>query len=532
MSVAQLSNVSPGAVQPDLVLSGINKTYGGVVALENANLECFRGEIHALLGENGAGKSTLVKVLSGAVVANSGQITLFGKPLVIKNPDDSMRHGIGMVYQEFSLIPDLTVAANVYYGIEPRTSLGTIRTSKLREQTLALFKRLGMHTLNPDRTIRDLSLAQRQQVEIAKTLAREPNVLVFDEATSALSREEVDWLLALMRHEADSGKIVLFISHRLGEVKQVADRFTVFRNGRNVGSRLPNETDSDELVAMMLGRKAQRLFPTQRANKTQEVVLETVDLRLRGRHVTVNFRLHQGEILGVGGLVGQGQDELFLSLFGIEQAAGTILIRHKPTRIRSPRDALRAGVGLALVPEDRANQGLVLQMALRDNISMAILSTLSRLGFINRRRESAEASSMIDRLRIVATGFDQPVARLSGGNQQKVVLAKLLLAKPSILLLADSTRGVDVGTKAEVFDLLRSLAEQGTAVLFYSTDLEELVNVCDRVLVMYDGGIAAELIGSTLTETNIVRASMGEVVILPAQPAVQKLEGEGQNGDQ
>lgn len=532
MASAQLSNTTPVAVQPDLVLNGINKHYEGVVALENAHLECFRGEIHALLGENGAGKSTLVKILSGAVVANSGQITLFGQPLKINNPDDSMRHGIGMVYQEFSLIPDLTVAANVFYGIESRTPIGTIRPAALREQTQALFNRLGIHGINPDNIIGELPLAQRQQVEIAKTLAHEPNVLVFDEATSALSREEVGWLLGLMQRQAESGKIVLFISHRLGEVKQVADRFTVFRNGRNVGSRLPNETNSDELVAMMLGRKAQRLFPTQRANKTEEVVLETVDLRLRGRHVTVNFRLHQGEILGVGGLAGQGQDELFLSLFGIEQAVGTILVRHNPTRIRSPRDALRAGVGLALVPEDRANQGLVLQMALRDNISLTILSTLSRLGFIDRHREASAARSMIDRLRIVAQGFDQPVARLSGGNQQKVVLAKLLLAKPSILLLADSTRGVDVGTKAEIFDLLRSLAEQGTAVLFYSTDLEELVNVCDRVLVMYDGGIAAELTGSTLTEANIVRASMGEAVVQSTQSTDQKPEGEGQHGDQ
>ena len=532
MTSLQLLNAVPSEQQPDLVLSSINKTYDGVVALENANLDCFRGEIHALLGENGAGKSTLVKILSGAVAANSGQITLFGKRLTIKNPDDSMRHGIAMVYQEFSLIPDLTVAANVYYGIEPLTSLGIIRTAKLREQTLGLFNRLGMHSLDPDSTIRDLSLAQRQQVEIAKTLAREPNVLIFDEATSALSREEVDWLLALMRREADNGKIVLFISHRLSEVKQVADRFTVFRNGRNVGSRLPSETNADELVAMMLGRKAERLFPTQRANKAQEVALEAVDLQLRGRHVKVSFRLYQGEILGVGGLAGQGQDELFLSLFGIEQAVGTILVRQKPTRIRSPRDALRAGVGLALVPEDRANQGLVLQMALRDNISLTILNALSRLGFINRRLEASEAQSMIDRLRIVTHGFDQPVLGLSGGNQQKVVLAKLLLAKPSILLLADSTRGVDVGTKAEIFDLLRSLVEHGTAVLFYSTDLEELVNVCDRVLVMYDGGIGAELSGNMLTETNIVRASMGETVVQSVQSAVQEQGNGGKNGEQ
>ncbi len=517
MTVQPASNEAQPSAPADLVLVGINKAYEGVVALQNAELACYRGEIHALLGENGAGKSTLLKILSGAVIADSGAITLHGSPLTIKNPADAMKHGIGMVYQEFSLIPDLSVAANIYFRIEPRSAIGTIQGAALREHTQALFTKFGIHGLNPDSYIRDLPLAQRQQVEIAKVLAHDPSVIIFDEATSALSREEVDWLLALMRRLADDGKIVLFISHRLGEVKQVADRFTVYRNGHMVGSRLPHEAGSDELVAMMLGRQAEHLFPTQRVERSQEVVLETIDLRLGRRMVGVNLRLHKGEILGVGGLAGQGQDELFLSLFGIHQPEGTIRVHDQPTHIRSPRDALHERIGLALVPEDRANQGLILPMTLLENISLAVLSSLSRFGFINRGREATEARSMMDRLHIVARGFDQPVARLSGGNQQKVVLAKLLLAKPSILLLADSTRGVDVGTKAEIFDLLRTLTERGTSVLFYSTDLEELVNVCDRVLVMYDGGIAAELSGSSLTESNIIRASMGELVA-EAQP--------------
>ncbi len=504
------------AAQPDLILSGISKAYEGVIALEKADLQCYRGEIHALLGENGAGKSTLLKILSGAVIADAGRITLQGRPLAIKNPVDAIGHGIGMVYQEFSLIPDFSVAANIYFRNEPRSALGTIDARALWKQTQVLFDRYGIRRIDPHNMINELPLAQRQQVEIAKVLARDPSVVIFDEATSALSREEVDWLLVLMRQLADEQKIVLFISHRLGEVRQVADRFTVFRNGHNVGSRLPHEANSDELVALMLGRKAERLFPVQRASHRDEVTLETAGLRV-GHHASgVDMKLYKGEILGVGGLAGQGQDELFLSLFGIRRPQGTIRVRGNLVSIRSPRDALRAGIGLALVPEDRANQGLVLPMTLLENISLAILPALSRFGFIRRGQEAASAHSMIDQLRIVARGFDQPVAGLSGGNQQKVVLAKLLLTKPSILLLADCTRGVDVGTKAEIFDLLRRLSEQGTSVLFYSTDLEELVNVCDRVLVMYDGGIAAELAGETLSETNIIRASMGETVLAQA----------------
>lgn len=499
-----------------LVLNGINKAYSGVKALTDANLTCSSGEIHALLGENGAGKSTLLKILSGAVRADSGTVTLDGKPLVISSPADAIRQGIGMVYQEFSLIPDLTVAQNVYFGIEPRAITGTIQIAKLRRQTVALLARVGIRNIEPETDIADLSLPQRQQVEIAKVLAHEPRVVIFDEATSALSREEVDWLLALMRTLANEGKVVLFISHRLSEVRQVADRFTVFRNGRNVGSRLPGETNPDELVTLMLGHKSGRLFPLERTHIKDEVVLEVTGMRLGRRAASVDFQLHRSEILGVGGLAGQGQDELFLALFGILPVEGLIRVNGKPVRIRSPREALRSGIGIALVPEDRANQGLILPMTVLENISLTVLSSLSRFGFIDRKREASEARTIMDRLRVVASGFDQPVNRLSGGNQQKIVLAKLLLAKPSILLLADCTRGVDVGTKAEIFDLLRALCEQGTSVLFYSTDLEELVNVCDRVLVMYDGGVAAQLTGNSLNETNIVRASMGEALVKAA----------------
>jgi ribose transport system ATP-binding protein len=417
-----------------------------------------------------------------------------------------------MVYQELSLIPDLTVAANILFGYEPTDPLGGVSRRALGQSTLALFERMGVEPIDPDAEVCDLPLAQRQMVEIAKVLARDPKVIIFDEASSALGRKEVDWLLEYAPKLAAEGRVIIYITHDLREVQSVSDRITVFRNGRNVGVRETDEASTDELVSLILGRKPSRLYPPRESDISDEVVMEARDLRGGVRLQGVSFKLRRGEILGIGGLTGQGQDDLFRGLFGIQHLHGEALIDGQPVRIASPRAALSQGIQLALVPEDRANQGLVLPMSVAQNLSMAILPHLQRWGLVSREREREVVEEAIRRLSIVVADTAGPVMRLSGGNQQKVVLGKLLATQPEILLLYDSTRGVDVGTKAEIFQLLRQLTGRGSSVLYYSTDVDELINMSDRVLVMRLGRIEAELSGEAMTEENVIRASMGESV--------------------
>ena len=496
----------------DLELNDISKHFGGVVALDHATLQCSAGEVHGVVGQNGAGKSTLVKVLSGVVQRDAGDIRLGGQTLDFHGPGDAIASGIGMVFQELSLIPDLKVSANIFFCREPVGWLGGIRQGGLRRATLALFDQLGIEPVDPDAEIRDLSLAERQLVEIAKVVARDPKVVIFDEATSALGRREVGWFLGYARELAAQGRIVIYISHDLREIRHVSDRITVFRNGRDVGVCKASEVDTDDLVGLILGRKASGLYPPRLTEVGEEVVLEARGLRGGIRLRDVGFRLHRGEILGIGGLTGQGQGELFRGLFGVEPLHGDTFIGGQHTHITSPRVALSHGIQLALVPEDRAAQGLVLPMSVAENLSMAVLPRLQRLGIVARQREMSVVAEAIDRLSIVVGDISDPVMRLSGGNQQKVVLGKLLATQPRILMLFDSTRGVDVGTKAEIFGLLRQLTAKGSSVIYYSTDVDELINLSDRVLVMRLGRVEAELSGSTLTEENIIRASMGEVV--------------------
>lgn len=496
----------------DLELNKISKNFGGVVALDNATFHCAGGEVHGLVGQNGAGKSTLVKILSGVVQRDKGEILLEGTALKFRHPGDAIASGIGMVFQELSLIPDLTVASNIFFNHEPTDFLGGIPRRALYRATSDLFRQMGLEPIAPEAEVCDLSLAERQMVEIAKVLARDPKVVIFDEATSALGRKEADWLLAYVRELAAQGRIVIYISHDLKEIQHVSDRITVFRSGRNVGVCRTDEVTTDELVSLILGRKATGLYPPRETDIHDEAVIEVRDLR-GGRHLSgVSFKLRRGEILGIGGLTGQGQDELFRGLFGVQRIQGQILLNKQPVHITSPQSALKQGIQLALVPEDRATQGLVLPMSVAHNLSMAILPQLQRWGLIARRRELQTVEDLVNRLSIVVGELGAPVMRLSGGNQQKVVLGKLLAAEPKILMMFDSTRGVDVGTKAEIFALLRHLTGKGASVLFYSTDVDELINMSDRVLVMRLGHIEAELSGETLTEENVIRASMGEAI--------------------
>jgi ribose transport system ATP-binding protein len=491
----------------DLEARDVTKRFGGIVALDRVDFDANAGEVHALIGENGAGKSTFIKVLTGAVRPDEGHVRLFGEAFDPRNPRHAKRLGVAAVFQELSLVPDLTVAENIWFRREQRTLLGTISRRALRRRTRALLERLRFPQLDPEREVRGLSVAERQLVEVAKAVAAEPRVLILDEATSALSPKEVRWLLGLARRLAEEGLVVIYISHRLAEVREVADQLTVFRNGRNVGTRAAGVSE-DEVVSLMLGRQLERLYPDKVATATERVALNVQELAFGHRLRGIDLEVREGEIVGVGGLQGQGQLELFLALFGVLHASGRITVGGKHFRIHSPRDALRAGLGLALVPEDRQNQGLLLPKSVRENLTLAVARRFARYGVLDLRQERALVREAVRQLNIVLATPEQPVASLSGGNQQKVVIAKLLLTDARVLLLYDLTRGVDVGTKGEIFHLMRDLAGRRYAILFFSTDIQELVHVADRVAVLADGRVSALLEGESITEEAIIRASI------------------------
>lgn len=494
----------------DLEMNNITKSFSGVQVLKNVSLHCNRGEVHALLGENGAGKSTLLKVLSGAHLPDSGEIRIFGKKVEIKNPVDAMKHGIGTVYQELSIIEDLTVGENIFIGRIPKNKMGTFDRKKLYKDTQALFEEYGIHDIDPAEKARSLSLSQRQIVEIMKTLSKNLDIVIFDEATSALTDNKVKWLLAVTRKLADQGKIVLFISHRMSEIQDGCDMISILRNGENSGDVHVSEVQMDDVISRMLGRKISGYFPEIKCNTGKEKYLQVKDLTYLNILNGVTFDLHKGEVLGIGGLAGQGQGELLQALYGVIKVNGEIRLNGEKIRVRSPKDSIRNGI--ALVPEERGVQGLVLSESIRYNISLPVLNKISSPFWVYRKKENAVIDKYMQELHIKANDREMAAINLSGGNQQKVVLAKILAMEPEVYLMHDITRGVDVGTKKEMFTMIRDFAESGHPVIFFSSDVEELVRVCDRVLVMYDGKIGADLSGDEMTKENIVGASIGSTV--------------------
>ncbi len=496
-------------VEDLLVADGVVKRYGQVQALVGADFNCRAGEIHAVLGENGAGKSTLIKVLGGTVRQDAGTVRVAGEELPPGRPQAALLAGIVAVYQELSLIRDLTVAENIFLLREPLRPLRLIDGGSVVQRTYALFRDLGIKGIDPDRRAGQLSLAQKQVVEIAKAAARDPRVLILDEPTSALAEAEVAWLLDLMKRWRGEGKAIIFISHRYGEVKATADRLSIYRNGQRVAVYAGNEASDTEVITAMCGRPVETLFPDlPPLQPDAPITLEVRDVssrEVRG----VSFAARRGEILGVGGLAGQGQLDLFLSLFGALPHSGQTSLHGRTVRLRRPQDAVRAGVGIALVPAERKTEGLLLARSVRENMTLPAIGLLSRFGFVQRGRERERVQSMIHTLHIAVSNDDVPVRQLSGGNQQKVVIGKWLLSGASILLLYDVTRGVDVATKAQIYGLIIDAVSNGATVLFYSTDTQEMVHLCHRVLVMYEGRVVQTVEGNELNERQIVSAAIG-----------------------
>jgi ribose transport system ATP-binding protein len=496
--------------EPLFRMEGISKRYGGVVALEKADLTVTPGRIHAILGENGAGKSTLIKIMAGVVAPDEGRMTMEGREVSFANPKAANDAGIVCIFQELSLIPDLPVADNIVIS-NPPTRFGMIDRAKQRAIAEEALKRAGGEDIHPLALVKDLPLSRRQMVEIAKALARQPRILILDEATSALTAADVTKIFTVLKRLRSEGLALLYISHRMHEIAELADECTVFRNGRNIATYKAGTKSDTEVVELMIGREYKNVFPPKHGAIAGDrpPALECRGLSWSDRLKNISFAVKPGEVVGLGGLDGQGQRNLLLALFGVlRDCRGEILIDGKPASISGPTAAKSRRIGMALIPEDRKTEGLMLPMSVRDNLSFAAFDGISNWGIVDNGKERDLIARMIKLLDIRTAGTAIPVGALSGGNQQKVVIAKWLMIAPRIILLNDPTRGIDVGTKQEIYQLLRKLADEGAAILFYSTDYDELIGCCDRVLVMYDGAIQRELAGEEITERALIASAL------------------------
>ncbi len=508
---------TPQQETPLFRMEGIAKRYGGVRALEDAELVVHAGRIHAILGENGAGKSTLIKVMSGVVAPDAGRMVLDGREIIFASPAEANRAGIVCIFQELSLIPELSVADNIVIS-DPPKRFGMIDRKAQRRIAEEALARAGAGDIHPSALVKDLPLSRRQMVEIAKALARKPRILILDEATSALTAADVSKVFDVLKRLRAEGLALLYISHRMHEIAELADDCTVFRNGSKIATYKAGTKTDNEVIELMIGREYRNVFPPKpAAASTVQPILECRDLGWTDRLSGIDLTVRPGEVVGLGGLDGQGQRELLLALFGVLRGCtGDILIDGKPTDLKSPAHARSGNIGMALIPEDRKTEGLMLPMTVRENLSFAAMDKVSSHGIIDRAAEDRLLDEMVRLLAIKTAGLEIPVGALSGGNQQKVVIAKWLMRHPRIILLNDPTRGIDVGTKQEIYQLLRRIADEGAAIVFYSTDYDELIGCCDRVLVLYDGAIKRELVGEEITEHALIASALN---IAPAEAA-------------
>ncbi|MHB1627356.1 MAG: sugar ABC transporter ATP-binding protein [Bacilli bacterium] len=490
-----------------LTASGIKKSFGETRVLEGLDLVCYSGEIHGLLGQNGSGKSTFTKILGGLLPPDAGKISVDDHPIHERRRKHQFAD-VQIVFQELSLLSDMTVAENLLLSREPSKWGGWISRKKLNRIAEEKLHFIGLEGINPKLPVSALSLPERQLVEVARALIRNPHILILDEATSSLGPNESEWVFSQARNVADHGGIVLFTSHRFQEIERHADRMSVLREGIRVLETGRGETQIKDLIAAMLGYRVEQVYPAHTWTHG-ETILEVESFGVRNRIRGIQFRVRSGEVVGVASMPGQGQRELFYGLFGAMKSTGFLRIDGREATISSPRSALRNG--LALVPEDRKIEGLVLPMSITSNLTMAIMKRLSRFGLRRRSKEMELAMQQGDTFKLPKNRMNLGVEHLSGGNQQKVVLGKLLLTHPRCVLLFDCTRGIDIGTKAEIYKEIVQLASDGVGVLFYSSDLQELSNLCDRVIVLYEGKIVRELVYPSISEDELLHHALGAV---------------------
>ncbi|MGF6767601.1 ribose transport system ATP-binding protein [Paraburkholderia sp. GAS199] len=490
-----------------LAMRGVSKRFGGVQALRGVNLVAEGGQVHALMGENGAGKSTLMKILSGAYVPDEGEITLGGEQLVIDSPHAAREHGISVIYQEFSLAKHLSVAENIYLNDLGEGS-AYISWRRLKERARTQLAALGFGDLDVSTPVSELSVAEQQIVEICKALSRKSRVLVFDEPTAVLTDRETKRLFDLIAQLRRDGVCIIYISHRLEEIFSMCDMATVLKDGGYVATVKIADIDESKLVQMMVGRDLGELFPIRHAQIGKRM-LEVRNLRVKERVRDISFEVHAGEVVGFSGLVGSGRTETMRAIFGADKRdSGDILLDGKPLLNRSPRQGALSGIGM--LPEDRKHQGVLLDLSIRVNAMMTPRNTYARGGWLlGPRGESDETGRLIKALRVKTQDMEEPVSSLSGGNQQKVALMKWVSSGCRVLILDEPTRGVDIGAKIEIYQIINQLAEQGVAVIVVSSDMPEIIGLCDRVLVMRMGQIAGEVRGDDITEHSLIALSMG-----------------------
>ena len=503
---------------PLLEMRGISKRFPGVVALDAVDFHIARGEVVALVGENGAGKSTLMKILGGVRQPDAGEIKIDGQSVKIHNVNDAIRLGIAFIHQELNVLDNLDVAANVFLGREPRNALRLIDRKKIHADTAPLLQRLGL-TVSTRTRLDRLSIAQQQMVEIAKALSLNARLIIMDEPTSSLTLSETSRLLELVCELGEQGVSIIYISHRLGEIDECADRVIVLRDGRNAGELTHEESSHDKLVSLMVGREIKNFYVPPDAPKAPGFFKARNISSSLHPGKTVSFDAARGEILGLAGLVGAGRSEMAKSLVGLDRSpAREIFLDGKDISINTPRDAIDHGI--YLVPENRRTEGLVVEMSIRENVSLPSLGNFSRFGLINRKHERQMAEQQVDSLQIKAPTVETLVLNLSGGNQQKVILGKWLAMTPRVMIMDEPTRGIDVGAKAEIYRLMRALAARGSVILMISSDMEEVLNVSDRIAVMHEGEISGVIDRADCNEENVMQLAIGKK-IPAAKPAFE-----------
>ncbi len=489
-----------------LRMQGIRKTFPGVVALDNVNLDVRSGTVHSLMGENGAGKSTLMKCLIGMYTPDEGTVELAGDIVRFKDTKDGLEHGISMIHQELSPVPEMMVAENIWLGREPRGRLGLLSPAAMFRKTRELFDEWKIN-IDPKARMKDLTVSKQQMVEIAKAISYDAKIIIMDEPTSAIPEREVAHLHGMIKRLTDFGVAIIYITHKMDEVFRISDDITVFRDGKHVGSYPAKELDRDKLIKLMVGRELTDLFPKEEA-EIGDVVLSVQGLTRGSMVKDVSFELHRGEILGLAGLMGAGRTEVLETIFGIEKAdSGEVVLNGKTLRIKQPSDAIRAG--MALLTEDRKLNGIMGVLSVRDNITAAALPRYSPRGVLRVGEMRKDSEDQREKLRIKTPSLSQLIKNLSGGNQQKALISRWLLTVPDVLMIDEPTRGIDVGAKSEIHRLMSMLAQEGKAIIMVSSELPEVLGMSDRILVMHEGRISGELSREEANQESVMHLATG-----------------------